>query len=161
MPTSTTTTGDDPRAGDARRRDRHDRSNPSGDQRRRRRGRRDSRGHPDGAESALRPRRADLRATARGLAYTAYRRAGRVGRWVLGPNPAPAPRPPKGPDVELPPWVPLSEGTGVLCNVCRWQGPAFDGSAHVELALCPRCGSNGRDRFLHWCLASCCGLGRC
>jgi len=153
MPTSTTTTGDDPRAGDSRRGDRHDRSIPSGDQHRRRRGRRDRRGHPDGAESALRPRRADLRATARGLAYTAYRRAGRVGRWVLGPNPAPAPRPPKGPDIELPPWVPLSEGTGVLCNVCRWQGPAFDGSAHVELALCPRCGSNGRDRFLHWCLA--------
>jgi SAM-dependent methyltransferase len=37
--------------------------------------------------------------------------------------------------------------------VCRWQGQGFDGRAHVELSLCPACGANGRDRFLHWCLA--------
>jgi SAM-dependent methyltransferase len=113
----------------------------------------------DERPEVLRPRGADLRATARGLAYTAYRRAGRVGRWVLGPNPDAGPKPPKGPDVELPPWLPMSEGTGVLCNVCRWQGPAFDGSDHVELALCPRCGSNGRDRYLHWCLGQRVDLG--
>ena len=113
-------------------------------------------------EPALRRRALteDVRARARSLAFTAYRRAGRLGRRVLGPDLPPAPGAaappapaPAGPDVDIPPWVPLSEGTGVLCNVCRWQGPAFDGTAHVELALCPHCGSNGRDRFLHWCLA--------
>jgi SAM-dependent methyltransferase len=78
----------------------------------------------------------------------------RVGRKLLGPDPAAGPAALAGPDPETPPWLPLPEAeTGVLCNVCRWQGPAFDGPAHVELALCPRCGSNGRDRFLHWCLA--------
>jgi SAM-dependent methyltransferase len=101
----------------------------------------------------------DVKARARSLAFSAYRRAGRLGRRVLGPDPTNAPPVPTGPDVDVPPWVPLSEGTGVLCNVCRWQGPAFDGTAHVELALCPRCGSNGRDRFLHWCLAQRVDLG--
>ena len=43
--------------------------------------------------------------------------------------------------------------------MCRWRGDAFDGPAHVELALCPQCGSNGRDRFLHWCLAERVALG--
>ena len=42
--------------------------------------------------------------------------------------------------------------TGVLCNICRWQGDAFTGRKHVEFSQCPACGSNGRDRFLHWCL---------
>lgn len=93
----------------------------------------------------------DVKAVARSLAFSAYRRAGRLGRRALGPDPAATVL--SGPDVELPPWQPLSEGTGVACNVCRWQGPAFAGAAHVELSTCPRCGSNGRDRFLHWCLA--------
>jgi SAM-dependent methyltransferase len=96
---------------------------------------------------------------ARRLAYGAYRRAGRLGRRVVGPDPAAGPPPRPGPDPGTPPWVPLpalgeAEGAGpALCPVCRWNGPAFDGPAHVELALCPGCGSNGRDRFLHWCLA--------
>jgi SAM-dependent methyltransferase len=80
----------------------------------------------------------------------------RVGRKLLGPDPAAGPAALAGPDSETPPWLPLPEpepGAEVLCNICRWQGPAFDGPAHVELALCPRCGSNGRDRYLHWCLA--------
>jgi SAM-dependent methyltransferase len=61
--------------------------------------------------------------------------------------------------VDVPPWLPLPEGGAVLCNVCRWQGDAFDGTAHVELSLCPRCASNGRDRFLHWCLVQWVDLG--
>ena len=40
------------------------------------------------------------------------------------------------------------------CNVCRWTGSAFLGSAHTESALCPRCGSIARDRFLLWCYTS-------
>jgi SAM-dependent methyltransferase len=86
----------------------------------------------------------------------------RVGRKLLGPDPAAGPAALPGPDPETPPWLPLPEpgpGAEVLCNVCRWQGPAFDGPAHVELALCPHCGSNGRDRFLHWCLAQRVPLG--
>jgi SAM-dependent methyltransferase len=46
-----------------------------------------------------------------------------------------------------------------VCDICRWQGEAFDGTEHVELALCPWCGSNGRDRFLHWCLRERVDLG--
>jgi SAM-dependent methyltransferase len=104
-------------------------------------------------------RAGDLRAAARRLAFGAYRRAGRVGRRLLGPDPDAPSAEPLGPDPEAPPWLPLPAGTGMLCNVCRWQGPAFDGPAHVELALCPRCGSNGRDRWLHWCLAERVELG--
>ena len=79
------------------------------------------------------PRAGDeVRARARSLAFAAYRRAGRLGRRVLGPDPtAPDPVPP-GPDVDVPPWVPLPEVRGVLCNVCRWQGAAFDGTARNE-----------------------------
>jgi hypothetical protein len=40
------------------------------------------------------------------------------------------------------------------CNVCRWTGSAFLGSAHTESARCPRCGSIARDRFLLWCFTS-------
>lgn len=59
------------------------------------------------------------------------------------------------PDPGNAPWepVPEPEPGQVLCNVCRWQGRTFDGRDHVELSLCPACGANGRDRFLHWCLA--------
>jgi SAM-dependent methyltransferase len=97
-----------------------------------------------------------LKARARRAGYAAYRRVGGLFRRMLGPDPSAGPAPPTGPDIDVPPWVPLPDadaGDGVLCNVCRWQGAAFDGSAHVELSLCPHCGSNGRDRFLHWCLA--------
>jgi SAM-dependent methyltransferase len=65
------------------------------------------------------------------------------------------------PDPGTPPWTPLPDATPaapLLCNVCRWQGTAFDGPDHVELSLCPACGANGRDRFLHWCLAERVGL---
>jgi SAM-dependent methyltransferase len=105
----------------------------------------------------------DPRTSARRLAAGAYRRMGRLGRRVLGPDGSPDAPPSAGPDPEVPPWLPLppppADAPGVLCNVCRWQGPAFDGPAHVELALCPRCSSNGRDRFLHWCLARRVDLG--
>jgi SAM-dependent methyltransferase len=40
------------------------------------------------------------------------------------------------------------------CNVCRWQGSAFLGTAHTESAQCPQCGSIARDRFLLWCFTS-------
>jgi SAM-dependent methyltransferase len=40
------------------------------------------------------------------------------------------------------------------CNVCRWTGSAFLGSAHTESAICPQCGSIARDRFLLWCYTS-------
>jgi SAM-dependent methyltransferase len=108
----------------------------------------------------------DVVGRARRLAYGAYRRAGRLGRRILGPDPAATPAPLPGPDPEVPPWLPLPDpardpgaGDGALCPVCRWQGRAFEGPAHVELALCPQCGSNGRDRFLHWCLARRVDLG--
>jgi SAM-dependent methyltransferase len=48
--------------------------------------------------------------------------------------------------------VPLPAVDGVICNICRWEGDAFVGRKHVEFSQCPACGSNGRDRFLHWCL---------
>jgi SAM-dependent methyltransferase len=114
----------------------------------------------------------DLRAAVRSIASRSYRKVGALGRQLLGdelapparavqapagtpavPEPAPAPAVEARPDPANPPWLPLSEGTGVLCNVCRWQGDAFAGRAHVELSQCPACGANGRDRFLHWCLA--------
>ncbi|HET8619770.1 MAG TPA: methyltransferase domain-containing protein [Acidimicrobiales bacterium] len=99
-------------------------------------------------------------ARGRRLAWGAYRRAGRLGRRLLGPDPAAVPAPPPGPDPAVPPWLPLPTGDRpALCPVCRWQGPAFEGPAHVELALCPGCGSNGRDRFLHWCLSRRVDLG--
>lgn len=98
------------------------------------------------------------RAIARRFAALTYRRAGRVGRKVLGSDdgsPRPAlPYSETWPDPHNPPWLPLPNPAPptVLCDVCRWTGPAFDGPAHVELSTCPACGANGRDRFLHWCL---------
>ena len=109
----------------------------------------------------------DLRAAARNIAGRVYRKAGDLGRRFLGedeprptgpapsvtgPAPEPAPVAPL-PDPASPPWLPLPETTGVICNICRWCGDAFAGPRHVEFSQCPACGSNGRDRFLHWCLA--------
>jgi SAM-dependent methyltransferase len=100
----------------------------------------------------------DLRAAGRRLAGAAYRRVGAAGRRIVGSGTTAgtAVDGPAGecnrPDPSNPPWDPLPPAPGVLCPVCRWRGHAFDGPAHVELALCPACGSNGRDRFLHWCL---------
>jgi SAM-dependent methyltransferase len=64
-------------------------------------------------------------------------------------------RPPTLPAAATPPWLPgpeLAGLPGVWCNVCRWQGDGFVEPGHVELAVCPTCGSNARDRFLHWAL---------
>ncbi len=111
----------------------------------------------------------DLRAAARSLAVRSYRKVGALGRQVLGEDPAApaappapaaaaagadpvAPPAPAAPDADNPPWLPLPDAAGVICNICRWQGDAFGGRQHVEFSQCPACGSNGRDRFLHWCL---------
>jgi Methyltransferase domain len=110
----------------------------------------------------------DLRAAARRIAGRSYRKLGALGRRLLGddgpaavgPDPvAPGPEPEAAPadlhpDPTVPPWLPLPQPAGVICNVCRWQGDAFTGPQHVELLQCPACGSNGRDRFLHWCFTS-------
>jgi SAM-dependent methyltransferase len=53
-------------------------------------------------------------------------------------------------------WKPprVSEQRDRWCNVCRWTGSAFLGTAHTESANCPQCGSIARDRFLLWCYTS-------
>jgi SAM-dependent methyltransferase len=109
----------------------------------------------------------DLRTTARHLAARAYHKVGEIGRRALGEDspdaavtadvavpPAPEAVVPEAihrPDPSCPPWLPLPATAGVICNICRWQGDAFAGPVHVEFSQCPACGSNGRDRFLHWC----------
>lgn len=103
--------------------------------------------------AALPPREA-----ARRVAGGLYRRVGTLGARVLG---APEASDEGGytlPDPNSPPWAPRPQPPAnllhaVACPVCGWWGDAFDGQAHVELSLCPGCGANGRDRFLHWCLA--------
>ena len=53
-----------------------------------------------------------------------------------------------------PPWQETTReesSTRVFCNICRWSGAYFVGTAHVESASCPRCGAIARDRFLLWC----------
>jgi SAM-dependent methyltransferase len=54
-------------------------------------------------------------------------------------------------DLWPPPWktLPPPAAGQVQCNICRWEGPAFEPPQHVEGATCPRCGSIARDRFLH------------
>jgi len=49
----------------------------------------------------------------------------------------------------------LNTGGPHRCNICGWSGAAFLGVAHVESALCPRCESSARDRFLLWCSSRC------
>ncbi len=52
----------------------------------------------------------------------------------------------------LRPWFgAMARGHRVGCNICGWHGDAFDGFAHSESAVCPRCGSIARDRFLYHC----------
>jgi SAM-dependent methyltransferase len=51
------------------------------------------------------------------------------------------------------PWEPIHAPTnGVVCNICRWSGPSFEGTLHSESANCPQCGSISRDRFLFFCM---------
>jgi SAM-dependent methyltransferase len=124
----------------------------------------------------------DLRAATRNVAGRSYRKVGELGRRLLGDDepdvvdPAPpshvaADPPPSAPhlaaepapvapypDPACPPWLPLPGSTGAICNICRWVGEAFVGRQHVELYQCPACGSNGRDRFLHWCFTNRVGL---
>lgn len=60
-------------------------------------------------------------------------------------------------DGAVPPWTPAGRRerrSPVWCNICRWQGDSFLGGAHTEFAMCPRCGSVARDRFLIWCFLS-------
>jgi hypothetical protein len=52
------------------------------------------------------------------------------------------------------PWSPPTAAerrATAWCNICRWTGDRFDGVAHTESAVCPRCRSIARDRFLFWC----------
>jgi hypothetical protein len=96
----------------------------------------------------------DLRAAARRLARRSYRKVGALGARWLGDGGEPAAPGELRPDPAVPPWRHLAlPAGGVVCVVCRWRGKAFAGSPHSELSLCPACGANGRDRFLHWCLA--------
>ena len=71
--------------------------------------------------------------------------------WRHGPSESAPP-----PAVVFPasPWRPLPATSGAVCNLCGWQGDAFDGPRHVEFQLCPGCGSNGRDRFSFLCFTS-------
>jgi hypothetical protein len=110
----------------------------------------------------------DLRAAARSIAGRSYRKVGELCRRLLGDDgPTAADPPPSAlhvaaepapvaphPDPAYPPWLPLPESTRAICNICRWVGEAFVGRQHVELYQCPACGSNGRDRFLHWCFTN-------
>lgn len=102
-----------------------------------------------------------MRSRIRAAAGQAYHRIGALGRRVLGASVDAASSDrggdgTTGPKLSQPPWERFADsppqGANVVCNVCRWHGEAFDGRAHVELSLCPSCGANGRDRFLHWCL---------
>ena len=100
-------------------------------------------------------RGAGVRAAARSIATRSYRKLGDVGARLLGDDPSSAPATVTHPDPGTPPWFPRAEqdAASALCNICRWQGDAFEGRQHVEFSICPACGSNGRDRFLHWCFA--------
>ncbi|HEV8651647.1 MAG TPA: class I SAM-dependent methyltransferase [Actinomycetes bacterium] len=55
--------------------------------------------------------------------------------------------------LRLQPWRPVGERDvpveGAWCVLCRWHGERFEGLAHSESGLCPRCGSIGRDRMLY------------
>ena len=93
----------------------------------------------------------NLRARARRIASRGYRRLGQWGDRVFGVELDPGPTPVR---FTAPPWEPLpdpaSTDARVVCNICRWTGDGFEGGQHCELSQCPGCGSNGRDRFLHW-----------
>ena len=81
----------------------------------------------------------DLRAAARRIAGRSYRKAGELGRRLLGDDgPTAADLPPSAPhvaaepapvgphpDPACPPWLPLPESKSVICNICKWSGDAF------------------------------------
>jgi SAM-dependent methyltransferase len=94
---------------------------------------------------------------ARQLTGRAYRKVGRVlGRYLGDDFIAASTGAPVRPDAADTPWSPMPDLRaidGAFCNICRWRGEAFHGGAHAEFAWCPACGSNGRDRFVHWCFA--------
>jgi SAM-dependent methyltransferase len=76
-----------------------------------------------------------------------------IAYWRHGPTPDVAAQrsAPLFPDS---PWAP-DPGTGARwCNVCGWTGDEFGGDRHVEGAVCPRCTSNARDRFLFACFVA-------
>ena len=67
-------------------------------------------------------------------------------------------RPPRWWNGTALPWeVPDGVGKGpmAVCNICHWAGAEFLGTEHVESAVCPRCGSVSRDRFLLFCFLDC------
>jgi hypothetical protein len=121
--------------------------------------------HPGRLRGGRSPMSTDLRAAARSVASRSYRKLSELGRRLIGdeepagagqdraaPVPGAEPAPVTlHPDPACPPWLPLPDASGVVCNICRWRGDTFTGPSHVELSLCPACGGNGRDRFLHWC----------
>lgn len=49
-------------------------------------------------------------------------------------------------------WKILTDSPDVhACVICHWTGPTFLNDFHSEMAICPRCGSIARDRFLMFC----------
>ncbi|MPY95237.1 MAG: methyltransferase domain-containing protein [Acidimicrobiia bacterium] len=92
-----------------------------------------------------------LRRLARALPDPVRRRVATTFGRAQAPSP---PAEPRWADGAPSPWAPVTtaEATAAAwCNICRWTGTGFDGPAHCEGALCPRCGSIARDRFLFWC----------
>jgi SAM-dependent methyltransferase len=85
------------------------------------------------------------------LALTPSRWRDQVAYLRHGPSPTAAS---PATDLTFPatPWRPVPASAVAYCNICGWEGDAFSGDRHVEGQLCPRCGSNGRDRFLFLCL---------
>jgi hypothetical protein len=96
---------------------------------------------------------------ARQFAGKAYRKVGRIlGRYLGDEFTLNSGTGPDRPDAADTPWSPMPDLRaldGVFCNVCRWRGEAFSGGPHSEFSWCPACGSNGRDRFVHWCFSEC------
>jgi SAM-dependent methyltransferase len=69
-------------------------------------------------------------------------------------GPSPTAPPPSAVTFPASPWRAIPPDATAYCNICAWQGDAFDGDRHVEGQLCPQCGSNARDRFLFACFTS-------
>jgi SAM-dependent methyltransferase len=66
-------------------------------------------------------------------------------------EPVPAPPWYEAPPSPWQPYTVAEANAGAFCPICRWTGLEFEGVAHAESALCPRCGSIARDRLLFWC----------